>query len=122
MRSQVPQAHSLWEVMFYQVTGRLGKQYLSSVASAHDACSAMDVQADVPFGGKLRLARMQADAHTHGHPVGPGMSSKGTLHLYCRCDSIGGTGKGHQEGIALGVDFVTAKCAERATHQGSALC
>src|SRR5215470_7231384 len=101
MRSQVLEAHSAWEVMLHQVAGRLGKQHLSSVASAHDACGAVHVQADIALSGKLWLTRMQAYAHTHGHTLRPGMESQGSLHLHCCRDRIGGASKGDEEGVPL---------------------
>src|SRR6266702_8087536 len=121
MRSQVLEAHSAWEVMLHQVAGRLGKQHLSSVASAHDACGAVDVQADIALGAKLRLTRMQAYAHPHGHTIRPGMESHGSLRIHCCRDGIGGASKGHKEGISLGIDLVAMVLMESCTQQASAL-
>src|SRR5215831_9115438 len=101
MHSQVLQAHSAWEVMLHQVAGRLREQHLPPVPSTHDARGAMHVQAHIALSGKLWLTRMQADAHTHGHIIVPGMESHGSLHLYCCPDGIGSVDKSHKERISL---------------------
>src|SRR5438045_3244599 len=81
----------------------------------------MDSQAHVAFGGEVRLARVQPHADPHRLAFRPGMVSQNMLRGYRGGDSIGGTRESHEEGIALGVDLVAAKCVESGTQQAPAL-
>src|SRR5436309_12754751 len=121
MGSQVSQAHSVWQVMLYQVASGLGQQHLSSVACAHDACGPMHVQAPIAFSRTLWLARMQTHAYLHCCTIGPRMGSKRTLHLHCRTHRIGGACKGHKEGIALGIHLVPVPAVKGCTQELAAL-
>src|SRR6266699_6929442 len=103
MGSQVSQAHSIREVVFYKVAGGLGQQYLAAMPGTHNPGSQVYVQANIAFSRTLWLARMQTHADMYCDTIGPGMGSKRTLHLHCRGHGIGGACKGHEEGIALGV-------------------
>ena len=49
------------------------------------------------------------------------MGEENALGVGCRRDGIAGTGKGHKEGIALGVDLVTVMDAKNRTQQVAAL-
>ncbi len=111
MRSYVQQAHPLWQIMLHQVPRGLGKQDLSAVSSAHNACSVMHVQTDIAFRRTLRLTSVQTHAHPH-HPFRPGMGSEGTLDSHYRRDGIGGASKGEEEGFSPRVDLVAVELKE----------
>src|SRR5437588_12790898 len=92
--------------MLHEVTSCEREQHLPPVPGTHDACGAMNVQADVVFCGELRLTCVQTHTHTYRHTLRPYICSQGTLHVHCCPDSIGGARKGHEEGIALRVHLV----------------
>ena len=83
MRSQVHQAHTIWQCMFHQVMCRLGEQDLPAMPGAHDAGGSMHIQAHVAFGGQGWFAGVQAHAHTHSCTFRPGMAGKRTLGVHC---------------------------------------
>ena len=112
MRSQVL-AHFAWEVMLHQVAGRLRKQHLSSVASAHDACGSVNIQADIAFVGTLGLTGMQTHTDAHRHPMGKRMRNERTLGSYRGLDGIGGASEGYEESIALRVNDVPVPLRKR---------
>ena len=84
MLPQVSQTHTIRQVLRYQVARRLREEHLPTMPGAHDACSPMHVQANVAFGGKLWLARVQAHAHTHRHTLWPGMAGQSMLGSHDR--------------------------------------
>src|SRR5215472_17058472 len=98
MRSQVPEAHSIREVMFHEIAGCLRKQHLPSVAGTHDACCAMDIQTYIAFSGKQGFTGMQSHPQAHCDPFVPGMCGEDVLRIRRRCKSIRCARKGHKEG------------------------
>ena len=80
----------------------------------------MHIQADVVSSGKLRLARMQAHAHSHGYTLGPKMGSKGTLGVYGGFEGIGGARKSHEEAIPLRIHLVAVPPLEACSQQALA--
>src|SRR5215472_17555641 len=94
---------------------------LAAIRGAHDARCPVYIQAHIAFGGKLWFAGVKTHAHAHCHSFGPGMGSEGTLRVYCCEGGIGGTSKGHEESIALRIDFVAAPLLEGSAQQVAAL-
>ena len=78
--------------------------------------------ANVPLGRARRLARVQTHANTHLHIGGPRISGKAALSGYCRRDRISSAGKGDEEGISLGIHFVTMPLLESGAQQLPACC
>src|SRR6266568_9609176 len=99
MHSYISQAHSLWQGMFYQVTGCLREQDLPTVTSAHEAGSPVHIQSHIAFGRQVRLAGMHAHAYAHRHTVWPGVGEERALAVHRRCNGITGARKGHEDGI-----------------------
>src|SRR6266571_3001679 len=60
---------------------------------------------------------MHTDAHPYGHAFGPGMPGQGPLDSHGCRDGIGGTRKGDEKGIPLGVDLVAVPLPERRAQQ-----
>ena len=111
MHSKVQQAHTLWEPMFYQVACGLGEQHLSAITGAHDAGSLMHIQAHITLSRPLWFAGVQP--HAHRYAFRPHMSEKGALASDRSSDGIAGAREGHEEGISLRIDLVTAELEER---------
>src|SRR6516164_5821056 len=99
--------------MLHQFASRLREKHLPSMGNAHNASSVMHVQAYIAFKSKLWFASVQAHAHAHCHPIRPGLGEESTLSSYRCRDRFGGMSKGHEEGIALGVDLVSMILVER---------
>jgi hypothetical protein len=103
--------------MFHQIAGRLGEQHLSAVPSAHDLCASLEIQTNVPLGGKLWLPGVQAHAHTDPHAFRPGMGEEEALRIYSGFDGISGVCKGHKKGLSRRIDFVTVPLLACRTQQ-----
>src|SRR5207237_3656627 len=101
----IAQAHALRQLACDQVTRRLRKQHLASMSSAHDPSCIMHIQAHVALSRTLGLTRVQPHAHMYCNTSRPGMRSQSTLGCYRCRDRIGGTRKGHEEGISLRINF-----------------
>src|SRR5260370_41579081 len=121
MRSYVQQAHPLWQIMLHQVPRGLGKQDLSAVSSAHNACSVMHVQTDIAFRRTLRLTSVQTHAHPHHHTFHPGIGSEGTLDSHYRRDCIGGASKGEEECFSPRLVLVAVERKECVTRDAPTL-
>ena len=121
MGPQVTQAYSVWQIMLDKVTSCLREQHLPAVTSTHDVSRTVDIQAHVAFGTCLWLTGVQPHAHADFHPLGPGMSGNRALGLHRRRDGITGTCKGHEEALALRIDFVALTRLERRAQQVTAL-
>jgi hypothetical protein len=76
------------------------------MAGTHNAGGVMHIQPDVAFRRELWLTRMQTNANPDGDALGPAMAGQGALDGHGCRGRISGTGKSHEEGIALRVDFV----------------
>src|SRR5712692_1244821 len=120
--SQVLQAHSIWEITLHQVTGGLREHHLSSVASTHDACRVMDVQAHIALGGRLGLTGMQPHTDAYRHPTWKSMGSESVLGSHRGFDGICGAREGHEEGIALSIHLVAVPLHKRGPQQAPAVC
>ena len=117
MLSDIPQAHAIWEVMLHQIAGRLGEQHLSAMPGAHDPCASVEIQTNVPLGGKLWFPGVQAHAHPDPHAFRPGMSEEEALRIYGSFDGIGGACKGHKKGLSRRIDLVTVPPLDCRTQQ-----
>jgi hypothetical protein len=71
------------------------------MSSVHDANNLLHIRTNIAFSGQQRFASMQSDAYAHGGSLRPGMIGEGTLHGNGSRNSVGGTCKGHEEGISL---------------------
>jgi hypothetical protein len=117
MLSDIPQAHAIWEVMLHQIAGRLGEQHLSAVPDTHDPFASLEIQANVPLGGKLWLPGVQAHAHPDLHAFRPDMGEEETLRIDGGFDGIGGACKGHKKSLSRRIDLVTVPLLACRTHQ-----
>src|SRR6266571_173199 len=117
MLPQVSQAHSIGQGVLHQVPRGLREQHLAPVPHTHQACREMHIQAHVAVRRRLRLPGVQPHADAHRSAFGPGMRGKGTLGGHGSRDGIGGTRKGEEAGVSLGIDFVPVRLLEsRAQH------
>src|SRR6266571_4289100 len=107
--------------MLHEVARRLREQYLPSVPGTHDPCCIVDIQAHITFGRKVWLSRMQPHPYFHRYAFEPRMCGEGGLYSRSSRHSISGTGKGHEEGIALGIDLVALVGEEHRAEKGAAL-
>src|SRR5215470_8121708 len=107
MGSQVLEVYPCWQYLCYQLTRGLREQDLPTVPGTHDAGRVMHVQANVALSRTLWFAGVQAHAHAHRHPIGPGMGAEGALGGYRSRDGIAGARKGDEEAVPLGIDLVT---------------
>src|SRR5579863_10349848 len=96
---------------------RLREQDLSAMRRAHDAGGVMDIQPHLACCRYGWLARMQPKADPHRDAIWPGMSAERPLHGHGGCHGIAGTGKDHEEGIALCIDLMAMMLREGAAHQ-----
>src|SRR4051794_28507954 len=81
---------------------------LSAVRSRANPRRAADSNADIAVGMKMRLGRVEP--HSHPHCV---IGKKRTLGSDGRRDGIGGALEDDKEGIALGIDLVSAMGHDR---------
>src|SRR5712691_3269447 len=88
----------------------------------HDAGGVMHIQTNIALRSKNWFTCMQPHAYPHRHAFWPSMSEEGTLSSHRCRDSIGGAGKGYEEGIALGVDLVTIEGMKNLPEQVTLLC
>jgi hypothetical protein len=91
------------------------------VPGAHDAGGVVDIQTHIPLRSRLRLAGMNADAYLYGDALRPGMGEEHALGRNRRFDGIASAGKGHKEGVALGIHLVAVVLLKRGTQQVPAL-
>ena len=119
--SQVLQGGSGRQVLLHQLASRGREENLAAMARAHDAGSMVYIHADIAICRSLRFSVMQADTHPNRDAFGPGTFCENPLNG-CGCGNrIGGTGKGDEEGISLGVNFAPMKLDEQLPQQVSAL-
>src|SRR5579859_3027619 len=121
VRTQIPQAQPFRQVMLHQVSRGLREQHLTAMPGAHDARGAMDVQAEIAISGKLGFTRMQPHAHTHAHPIGPGMQSKSALGIDGRRESIARTSESYNIGVPLRTHIMSMPLVEARLQQAPAL-
>ena len=121
MLPQVLQAHPLGQVVLHQVPRGLREQHLAPMPGVHHARRQMHIHAHVAFSRRLRLPGVQPHADAHRHPFGPGMRGKSALGGHSSRDGIGGTRKGEEQGVSLGIDFVPVKLLESGAQHLSAL-
>jgi hypothetical protein len=81
----------------------------------------VDIQPHIAFGGALRFAGMQPDAHSHCCVLGPGVSGKSALDVHRGADRIAGAGKDYEKGIALRVHLLPVPLPEGRSQQAPAL-
>ena len=81
---KVTQARPLRQGSFDEDAARRREQDLTSVTSGRDARRAMDIEADVPVPTKPALAGMDADSHSYGVAIGPGLLCQPLLHGHGR--------------------------------------
>jgi metal-sulfur cluster biosynthetic enzyme len=75
----------------------------------------MDVETDVPFVGKRRLAGVDADPHAHGR------RRERPLRCGRRQHGVASTPEDAEEGVALRVDLGTAVCGGRCAYEAPVL-
>src|SRR6266487_526036 len=121
MLTQIAQAHASGQMIFYEVTSRLGKQHLPPVPCAHDASSKVHVHSYVALGRQGRLTRVQPHAHTYGCSTGPGVTGQRLLCCHCCRYSAGGASKSYEERIPLCIDLDTVPLLECRAQQAPAL-
>src|SRR5579884_526587 len=104
---QIAQCHGIRQILLNKIAGRMRKQHLSTVSSAHDACSAVHIHPNVALFYRLWFASMNAHAHANRHIVRPLVSQQSTLSAHSCRNSIQCTRKNDKEGISLRVNFLT---------------
>src|SRR5207248_412304 len=113
----IAQMYVLREVLLHEGTGRLGEQHLPPVSSAHYACGAMHIQADIALSGPLRLACMQAHAYMHHRAFRKGVGGECALCCHSSRHGITGAGKDCKNGIPLRIDLVPSLPLESTSQQ-----
>src|SRR5947209_20432471 len=117
MLSQVLQGGAGWQGLLDQLASRWREQNLSAMPGANDAASVMHIHPNIAISSQPRFAGMQPNAHPNRDAFGPGMFCENPLNG-CGCGNrIGGTGKGDEEGISLGVNFASMKLDEQLPQQ-----
>jgi hypothetical protein len=104
MHPEVPQV-----VPSREITRRLGKKDLSTVASSRDPRGPMDVNSDIALIGHDRLTRVDSDPH-------PKLTvSERALDVLGRGHGVGCSRECDKESVPLGVDLDSAMPLERIT-------
>src|SRR5260221_8754999 len=114
MLPQVLQVGAGWQVLLDQLAGRRREQDLPTMSSAHDASSVMHVHPNVAISSQHRLTGMQTNTHPDRGTAGPGMFYEGSLYGSGSRNRIGGTSKGDEKRVSLGIDLVTVVLLEHA--------
>src|SRR5579863_4318674 len=91
------------------------------MCDAHDACSTMDIQANIPLVQRLWLTCMDSHADTNNLSPRPLSIKKCSLRINSREDSVGSAFKDHEKGIALGIDFIAIPLLKCHAKQAPAL-
>src|SRR5258708_30405427 len=106
MLPQVLQVDVGWQVLLDQLAGRRREQDLPTMSSAHDSSSVMHVHPNVAVCSQHRLTGMQTNTHLDRGTAGPGMFYEGSLYGSGSSNHIGGTSKGDEKRVCLGIKHV----------------
>ncbi len=74
---------------------------------------AVEIDADVPLAARHGRAGVEADPHPQGGSIGPAVLGEGALDGHRGAKGGKAVGEGHEEGVALGVDHVSAVLGDR---------
>src|SRR5205823_14911162 len=111
-RPEVDDRHSFRELVAEQGAGRLREQDLAPVPGGADPRRADDVEPEVALLTHGRLSCVEAHAHAHLGPVGPGMGGEGALSVNGARNGLLRASEGVEEGISLRVDLGPAVLAQ----------